>query len=204
MSAPWENWKLRHMDCYHFTHQPGMTGIVGKKRILASDAAMPPEGIRLERYGVHLTTDARPEGHGLPDGSVITEEQVKVLGYRVLENDQPVSLNHRAFRLRIAIPDDDARLVRFLDLPGITETFTLAADITAYMHVPETDPERLLQVEREIRQKLARHPSDRKSGSWLIYKGDLPLELVKAVAYRLPDGRYNEGTLQQFLDAIEN
>jgi hypothetical protein len=189
------------MELFHFTHHIGLTGILDRRELLASAAALPQGGV-MSKYGVHLTSDPRPDGHGLPDGRVISDGQSRRFGYKAEHGNQARCLDHRLFRLRILIPAGDQNLEAFTALPGMRPDFALAADITAHIPVrPDDEVEYNLEFKR-ITEKLLAQPELRKSGTWWIYRRNLPLDLVTHVGYRREDGSYHEGTLSQFIKAM--
>lgn len=164
---------------------------------------MPPSGEFAERYAVHLTTDDRPEGHGLPDGREVTSAQSALLGYQAEDDGKRVSLDHTMFRLRLRIQPGDRLLISFLDMPGMTDSFALGADISGYLVIPPDDPALQEAAERSIEALLRQHPSRRKSPSWYLYRGDIPVQWVVSVAYRTESGSYHEGPLSEFLEATQ-
>jgi hypothetical protein len=189
------------MELFHFTHQPGLKGILNLREVLASAAALPSNMARIEGYGVHLTSDPRPDGHGLPDGRVISDGQSTLFGYKVRDGNQARCLDHRMFRLRILIPAGDQNLEAFAALPGMNPEFEFAADVAAHIPVRADDEaQHDLELVR-VAKKLRAQPELRKSGTWWIYRRNLPLDFVTHVAYRNEDGSYHEGTLAEVIKA---
>ena len=186
------------MQLFHFTHQLGLEGILRERRILASTAALPPDGAQTKKYGVHLTSDAGSDGHGLPDGREINDGQGRILGYKVNDGGRSHCLNHRMFRLRVIVPESDQKLMKFLNLPSMSLTFAFASDVTAHIPVPMDDKTSHNLELSKISKLLKNCPELRKSETWWIYLGDLPVDYVTHVAY-LDGESYNEGTLEEFL-----
>ncbi|HCB3585622.1 TPA: hypothetical protein SLG96_001011 [Citrobacter koseri] len=86
-------------ELHHFTTAIGLKGILDSGQILATDTYV---NEALKAKSVCLTTDFSPEGHGLPDGRVLTDKQALVFAHRCFSiNNKKYCLNHREFRLTI-------------------------------------------------------------------------------------------------------
>jgi hypothetical protein len=173
------------MRLHHFTHRPGATGIFKSGRIEPGIAPAPSGPLR--SFGVNLTTDLAPDGHGLPDGRLITQAQAEHLGAFTNSPEGIRCVDHTKYRIAIDIPEEDPALVSFLALYGAQERFVLASDLSAHCPVETEVSDRRLA---ELLALFKRQPVMKKSSTWWFYRGAaIPVHWVVEVGVK-GDGRY--------------
>ncbi len=178
---------------YHFTCVENAYPIF-KSKILRKGAIANATGLEYDK-AVCLTADPNPDGHGLPDGREITEEQSKNFVYRRERNGRLYTVNHTAIRLSVDIPSGDPKLVSAAEHYAGQLKVLQALEIAAFFPVGEKiSNDDLARTQRALKagELLG------KAATWWLYYGDIPLSNVVAVGIKESSGHYLMGSPESF------
>lgn len=173
---------------YHFSPRRNVEGIFSDKVIrkgqVATDTGPRPS------TAVNLTSDPRPEGHGLPDGRQITEGQAIRLRWVAapLENGKRFSVDFTKYRLAAEIPNGDARLVSAKQHHSSNPLLLPALELSALFPVHEPPISDMDLA--EARRAVSRGELELKGSTWWYFFDDIPLAWVGEVAVKTPGGSY--------------
>jgi len=103
------------MILYHFTCVEYLESI-RREGLNRGDVPTRFKGPLFETTAVWFTTDPKPEGHGLYEAKILTDEDRR--SYLEVFGDLPAEgsryFNKKAVRITVIIPSNDRRLVRWL------------------------------------------------------------------------------------------
>ena len=103
------------MILYHFTWVEYLDSIK-RDGLNRGDVPTKLRGPLFETNAVWFTTEPQPEGHGLGEFKILTEEDRKLHFevFGVLPPEGAVFFDKKAVRITVVIPSNDRRLVRWL------------------------------------------------------------------------------------------
>jgi len=141
------------MIFYHFTSRQHLHGIA-QTGLSRGDVPVTPNGPGL--IAVWLTTDAKPKGHGLPDGESPVQLTPEMrIQFGIPADATVLSVNKQAVRFKLKIPSTDRRLT----------------------HWPRWARKRLAP---EWYDELRRAGGERSETWWLYWGTIAPTELLEA------------------------
>ena len=172
---------------YHFSPKRGVKGIFEERRIRKGVVAS--EQGPLPSTAVNLTSDTRPEGHGLPDGREITPAQAKLLGACARSADGKLfSLDFTKYRLAVRIPDGHTRLVQAKARHSEHDNLFFELELRGYFPVLERS---ISTTEAdEMRRAVAEGKLELKGPTWWYFFDEIPLSWVAEVGIRNAGGAY--------------
>jgi len=190
---------MNKLILYHYTSNVGMNGILKHGAILKGSLPVDFDTVQND-FGVSLTSDESPIGHGLPDGREISKDCAERLAYRINRNGKYFCQDHTKFRLEIHIREDDEDLIYLPDLMREKSELLDSMEVSGYhpMHSGQDDFgkilfETLLQIKNGF--------LDGKSKTWWVYKNPIPIRWIHEVRMTLPSGDFVFDKIQLLFQA---
>jgi len=152
---------------------------------------------------VSLTTDPRPEGHGLPDGRELTKAEANYLkSYYENKDGRLFAADHTKFRLGIKIDEKDFYLKKadVIHDPLIIESLNVAG------YLPVTDIKKLPDVEfKNLIYQLSTGAIEGKGGTWWYYFKEIPLKDIQEISFRSNTDRrfYHQCTVGKIRELLQ-
>jgi hypothetical protein len=173
---------------YHYTSQRALPFILAGKLIRPSRVVL-PNGQTRNAFGISLTTDQDPEGHGLPDGRRITSAQAKALPKFERIGSARYCEDATRYRLKLLLDSTDASLVHAPDyyrnaLPHVYSVL----EAKAYFPVDVIPPdEPMKKMIRDIQAGLV--PG--KGSTWWYYFGQITLDSSSTLEEKTTPNTYS-------------
>ncbi|MBB3211673.1 hypothetical protein FHW67_000921 [Herbaspirillum sp. Sphag1AN] len=193
------------MIFYHFTTAVGAREIVRTSEIQLG--RLPAFEKELSaRSGVSLTTSDQPDGHGLPDGRKVSDQE-----FQYLLKNAPANfaldpdgnggyfcVDHTEVRLEIDIPDalwGEYRVKRVID--SYDPIQLLAMDVTAHFPLGVYSDEEML----ETIESLHTGRLVAKSPTWWWSEKAIPISMIKTAAIKF-QGQYQVLLAEEFIAEV--
>lgn len=182
------------MRLYHYTCGRNMKLIVEEGKIKSGKIlSRVPHN---QESAISLTDDVDPYGHGLTNGSYITEEQAKALGYATRDGIRYRSVDNTKYCFVVDIQHHDPKLKKAADYYHGTDILD-ALEIAGYFPHDVSIPLANINL---AKAKFKAGDWKRKGGTWWYYFGDLNLASIANVTIR---ANTESGWQEWSLDEVE-
>lgn len=183
---------------YHYTCRRNIEGIFSDGILRKGSVAI--NELLVDKFkAVNLTTDSSPEGHGLPDGREISNEEAVIFGGYSENEGKKFCADHTKYRIEIELPVSQY-LVAAKQFHQSQPLVLTALELKGYFPTKQdlTDAELLLS-----QVGIANGSIIGKSDTWWYYFNEIPVRAFTCVSVRDPLGQFWPVTPSNFAGLLK-
>lgn len=159
-------------EIYHYT-SPQHSELILRSKKIKLGSILNENGVIVHNFAISLTTELDPDGHGLPDGRVITVALSKTMGHLVEKDGTLRSFNKK--KVRIKISTTNLQLTKCINYYSHNENILTGLAIGGYYPYNDSG--------NATKEELLAYLSKSKAKTWYYCFHEIPDTEILEIKY---------------------